>query len=1506
MQMQLVHYNYGNNYYYYFNPSLNTNGNPPDVPFGTYYVAPPGFPTNGSTAVYYYDTNGFNNVGGGAAGYSAFDSTNFSSSFIQNLTNGQWSIFVTNTVTTNTYYFTVTANIDSNSLPPVVVTFPPNGAVNVTNDPTFTWEGPDDYSQLVGYEPFNSSYLSPDQTNWFSGVILPDGPNSFTANYISNSTTAVICSTPVDASNHPISSWVSTDQLQTYFACQFSVGTPDSSGTTHTLIAHYPFDMTSGPVLNAAGDTSGNGYDMSFGGSFGSQGGVSLTSDSAAGIGAVQFNNGDGNSAGYLGWAEPTPPALLSALAGSFSVSCWIKTTQNTAWNTAPASYGAGIVSADVSGLANDTIPIALTGGSIAFNTGGDEDDTLNSQTSVNDGNYHHIVVTRNQQTGEKVIYIDGVFDSFGSGTTNLLNDPEKLTIGALANAGDPDPNDGSYYNGYNGELDDLQIYSGVLSGGDVAYLYANPGQTVANGSPGSGGGHTNVAYYSFADDNLFAQDFSGHNNNIDGYGDSPYLTNDAVAGAMYAVGFTGVDWLNPPTNLVATLAGSFSVSLWAKTTADPGNDSDDATYAAGVVVGNADQVIPMAQTGSKLAFLTGGLRPDTLHSTTPINTGQYVHLVVTRDQNSGEKKIYINGNLDSSDVGAAGPLTTASDPSLYLGLNWNAFNGFQGELDEVQIYSGVLSPAEVAYLYANPGTNVADVSGNNFNAALNTVGLNWATSGDSSWFVENDDTLDGLAAQSGSVTNSQTSTLSVTVTGPGTLTFNWSSIANDPNQGFDYEFYIDDPNSGDIADLYGDNAWQSIEQSTYDGGPVIIPPGQHTLGWIVYADGDTDPTQAGYLDQVTFIPGSAPVITLNPFDQTNYPGYPVWLEAMATSNPTATWQWFNVSSGTISGATNSYYSPTNAATAGVAGQYYAVASNSSGSAITTTATVSFASAALPPDWSEAFKSVFTSQDDEAVTKDYYYGCVLDTSGNIYTAAEFGGAVSVGSENLMSGSGGDAAAVVKQTANGAPLWAGAITNNGGGSSYGLNVATAPAGGVYLCGNFFGTNWSGTNQLTDNGGGDIFLAQYTASGSNAWVKTFGGTNGDFTLINCLAADSAGNVTFSGLYGAGPLTIGSSNLTITGQQDVLAQLDPSGNIRWLQLLPSSFVQYLAYGSGRLYASLGTAVTGATTNVVIGGISNVTDRAWAIACLDDNTGNAIWVRGVGARSGSGQGNPYAQNLVDDVPRLAVNGTNVFLTGVAYDSNAVFGPLTVNFSLPRGQYFARYDTNGNAQAATTYGSVTTTPIAAAANALGDLYVSGYFDDFSFFGDDMIAGPAEPEPYTGEFSQAFLAKFDINGNPLWAREAISPSLVNFFGVAVASDGVWASGWCLSSNVTGQVATVFGTNDVFSDPLFLVGGEGSGITIVWNPAGVLAKVTETTSVAQPVTLINPQSTGTDFQFSFVSENGFTHSVLYCTNLATETWQTYSNVIGDGTLKIIPVPLSLFGSSGQGFIRVNTQ
>ena len=125
LEMNVIRYDLNG---YYFSPNLTTNTTPPNIPFGDYQLASPQSPTNGINPYqYHFDTNGFNQTGGFSWGYGDF------ASCMQGLTNGAWSIFVTNSVTTNVYHFKVTANISSNDLPIVSITFPTNGAVNISS-----------------------------------------------------------------------------------------------------------------------------------------------------------------------------------------------------------------------------------------------------------------------------------------------------------------------------------------------------------------------------------------------------------------------------------------------------------------------------------------------------------------------------------------------------------------------------------------------------------------------------------------------------------------------------------------------------------------------------------------------------------------------------------------------------------------------------------------------------------------------------------------------------------------------------------------------------------------------------------------------------------------------------------------------------------------------------------------------------------------------------------------------------------------------------------------------------------------------------------------------------------------------------------------------------------------------------------------------------------------------------------------------------------------------------
>jgi len=134
---------------------------------------------------------------------------------------------------------------------------------------------------------------------------------------------------------------------------------------------------------------------------------------------------------------------------------------------------------------------------------------------------------------------------------------------------------------------------------------------------------------------------------------------------------------------------------------------------------------------------------------------------------------------------------------------------------------------------------------------ALNATNLTWTTFGNAPWFPEITNTYNGIAAaQRGAISNSMSSSLETTVTGPGTLTF-WWMVSSE--EFFDFlSFYIDS-GTDYAARISGQVNW---EQQSF-----AIGSGVHTLTWTYAKDPDIGAgLDAGWLNQVSFVPVVTPV----------------------------------------------------------------------------------------------------------------------------------------------------------------------------------------------------------------------------------------------------------------------------------------------------------------------------------------------------------------------------------------------------------------------------------------------------------------------------------------------------------------------------------------------------------------------------------------------------------------------------------------------------------------------
>lgn len=157
---------------------------------------------------------------------------------------------------------------------------------------------------------------------------------------------------------------------------------------------------------------------------------------------------GDVYTEGGLDFTARTAPVMLESdaitetLGGTATVSFRIKTTQvgtNTMWQ-AP-----GILGRDQAGASNDIFWGWIDGsGRLALQVGDDGGNAVKSAARINDGVWHNVAMTRNADTGELAMYVDGAKTSTLSltgikGLTNRLqrigqmHDSTPLFRGVLA-----------------------------------------------------------------------------------------------------------------------------------------------------------------------------------------------------------------------------------------------------------------------------------------------------------------------------------------------------------------------------------------------------------------------------------------------------------------------------------------------------------------------------------------------------------------------------------------------------------------------------------------------------------------------------------------------------------------------------------------------------------------------------------------------------------------------------------------------------------------------------------------------------------------------------------------------------------------------------------------------------------------------------------------------------------------------------------------------------------------
>ena len=197
-------------------------------------------------------------------------------------------------------------------------------------------------------------------------------------------------------------------------------------------LAYWRLGESSGSV---AADRSGNGNDCTYastGVTLGSAGGISDDPDTAATFAAP----------GIVGC--PSGASVLGTQGFTYEV--WVRTTASSGYQYLMSQRDSS------AGGADGETTLYLDGGYVTFFTGnGSVDMLLRGPEPVDDGEWHHLVVTRDA-LGSAVLYVDGVAVDRAIGSTSLV--AHEVFLAA-------DGRDSTHY--FDGDLDEVAIYGYAL-----------------------------------------------------------------------------------------------------------------------------------------------------------------------------------------------------------------------------------------------------------------------------------------------------------------------------------------------------------------------------------------------------------------------------------------------------------------------------------------------------------------------------------------------------------------------------------------------------------------------------------------------------------------------------------------------------------------------------------------------------------------------------------------------------------------------------------------------------------------------------------------------------------------------------------------------------------------------------------------------------------------------------------------------------------------------------------
>ena len=255
---------------------------------------------------------------------------------------------------------------------------------------------------------------------------------------------------------------------------------------------------------------------------------------------------------------------------------------------------------------------------------------------------------------------------------------------------------------------------------------------------------------------------------------------------------------------------------------------------------------------------------------------------------------------------------------------------------------------------------------------------------------------------------------------------------------------------------------------------------------------------------------------------------------------------------------------------------------------------------------------------------------------------------------------------------------------------------------------------------------------------AWVHNGEGSDYSDDVAYSAATDALGNVYVVGGFSSSSISFGSASLSSSNWFDVFfVKYSPSGNVMWAKSAGGSGMD-AAYSIAR-DASGNFFMTGtfSSSSITFGSntLNNSGNGGDIFLVKFDANGNILSAKNFG-----GAGDDIAKSVAVDA------SGNIYLAGSFSSSALSFGSASLTNNGSDDIFIAKLDAGFNGVwAKSAGGNLDEQAASVAVDASGNIYMAGAFKSSSFnIGSSNLTN-------AGNYD-AFIAKYDANGNPVWAQ----------------------------------------------------------------------------------------------------------------------------------------------------------